>query len=150
MEQVKKCVDAGAEIVRITVQGKREAAACMEIREALFKDKCAPAASHVCATPPDIVCEHDEPERFLHFTVTQCLMAGSLHTEGEDRISVETASSVVMLRLAIWSVSCPDRLTAHLPQLQLMRCSCLCLAALARGESVLPAQQHLTSSCCST
>ena len=39
MEQVKKCVDAGAEIVRITVQGKREAAACMDIREALFKDK---------------------------------------------------------------------------------------------------------------
>ena len=41
VEQVKKCVDAGAEIVRITVQGKREAAACMDIREALFKDKCA-------------------------------------------------------------------------------------------------------------
>ena len=39
VEQVKKCVDAGAEIVRITVQGKREAAACMDIREALFKDK---------------------------------------------------------------------------------------------------------------
>ena len=39
MEQVKKCVDAGAEIVRITVQGKREATACMDIREALFKDK---------------------------------------------------------------------------------------------------------------
>ena len=43
MEQVKKCVDAGAEIVRITVQGKREAAACMDIREALFKDKCIAA-----------------------------------------------------------------------------------------------------------
>ena len=39
VEQVKRCVDAGAEIVRITVQGKREAAACMDIREALFKDK---------------------------------------------------------------------------------------------------------------
>ena len=39
VEQVKKCVDAGAEIVRITVQGKKEAAACMEIREALFKDR---------------------------------------------------------------------------------------------------------------
>ncbi|CAK0779583.1 hypothetical protein CVIRNUC_004810 [Coccomyxa viridis] len=38
VEQVKRCVDAGAEIVRITVQGKREAAACMDIREALFKD----------------------------------------------------------------------------------------------------------------
>ena len=40
VDQVKKCVDAGAEIVRITVQGKREAAACMNIREALFKDRC--------------------------------------------------------------------------------------------------------------
>lgn len=40
MEQVKRCVDAGAEIVRITVQGKKEAAACMDIREALFKDGC--------------------------------------------------------------------------------------------------------------
>ena len=39
VEQVKKCVDAGAEIVRITVQGKQEAKACMDIREALFKDK---------------------------------------------------------------------------------------------------------------
>ncbi|CAL8469861.1 g9403 [Coccomyxa elongata] len=38
VEQVKRCVDAGAEIVRITVQGKKEAAACMDIREALFKD----------------------------------------------------------------------------------------------------------------
>lgn len=49
VEQVKKCVDAGAEIVRITVQGKQEAKACMDIREALFKDKyvtdphCSPA-----------------------------------------------------------------------------------------------------------
>ena len=40
MEQVKRCVDAGAEIVRITVQGKREAEACKAIREALFKDRC--------------------------------------------------------------------------------------------------------------
>ena len=42
VEQVKRCVDAGAEIVRITVQGKKEAAACMDIREALFKDGWAP------------------------------------------------------------------------------------------------------------
>lgn len=42
VEQVKRCVDSGAEIVRITVQGKKEAAACMDIREALFKDGCAP------------------------------------------------------------------------------------------------------------
>ena len=41
VEQVKRCVDAGAEIVRITVQGKKEAAACMAIREALFRDRCA-------------------------------------------------------------------------------------------------------------
>jgi len=39
VEQVKRCVDAGAELVRITVQGKKEAQACMEIREALFKDR---------------------------------------------------------------------------------------------------------------
>jgi (E)-4-hydroxy-3-methylbut-2-enyl-diphosphate synthase len=36
--QVKKCADAGADMVRITVQGKREAKACMEIRQQLFKD----------------------------------------------------------------------------------------------------------------
>lgn len=40
MEQVKKCVDAGADFVRITVQGKKEADACKEIREKLFKDRC--------------------------------------------------------------------------------------------------------------
>ena len=39
--QVKKCADAGADIVRITVQGRQEAAACMKIREQLFKDRCA-------------------------------------------------------------------------------------------------------------
>jgi (E)-4-hydroxy-3-methylbut-2-enyl-diphosphate synthase len=36
--QVKRCADAGADIVRITVQGRREAEACMKIREQLFKD----------------------------------------------------------------------------------------------------------------
>lgn len=39
VEQVKRCVDAGAEIVRITVQGRKEAQACGEIREALFRDR---------------------------------------------------------------------------------------------------------------
>ncbi|KIY95488.1 hypothetical protein MNEG_12472 [Monoraphidium neglectum] len=38
VEQVKRCADAGADIVRITVQGRREAEACMKIREQLFKD----------------------------------------------------------------------------------------------------------------
>jgi (E)-4-hydroxy-3-methylbut-2-enyl-diphosphate synthase len=38
VDQVKKCADAGADIVRITVQGKKEAEACMKIREQLFKD----------------------------------------------------------------------------------------------------------------
>lgn len=37
--QVKKCADSGADIVRITVQGKKEAEACMKIREQLFKDR---------------------------------------------------------------------------------------------------------------
>jgi hypothetical protein len=36
--QVKKCADAGADIVRITVQGRKEAEACMQIREQLFKE----------------------------------------------------------------------------------------------------------------
>ena len=35
--QVMRCADAGADIVRITVQGKKEAEACMKIREELFK-----------------------------------------------------------------------------------------------------------------
>lgn len=37
---MKKCVDAGGDIVRITVQGMQEAQACREIREKLFKDRC--------------------------------------------------------------------------------------------------------------
>ena len=36
--QVKKCADSGADMVRITVQGKQEATACYKIREQLFKD----------------------------------------------------------------------------------------------------------------
>lgn len=40
--QVKKCADAGADIVRITVQGKREATACLKIRDRLFQDRWAP------------------------------------------------------------------------------------------------------------
>ena len=39
VEQVKRCADMGADIVRITVQGKQEAQACMKIREQLFKDR---------------------------------------------------------------------------------------------------------------
>ena len=39
VEQVKRCADAGADMVRITVQGKKEAEACMAIREQLFKDR---------------------------------------------------------------------------------------------------------------
>ncbi|KAL6776847.1 HDS1 [Auxenochlorella protothecoides x Auxenochlorella symbiontica] len=39
VEQVKKCADAGADIVRITVQGKREATACLKIRDRLFQDR---------------------------------------------------------------------------------------------------------------
>ena len=39
VDQVKKCADAGADMVRITVQGKREAQACHAIREQLFKDR---------------------------------------------------------------------------------------------------------------
>ena len=37
VEQVMKCADAGADLVRVTVQGGREAEACMHIREKLFK-----------------------------------------------------------------------------------------------------------------
>jgi (E)-4-hydroxy-3-methylbut-2-enyl-diphosphate synthase len=39
VDQVKRCADAGADIVRITVQGKKEAEACMKIREQLFKER---------------------------------------------------------------------------------------------------------------
>ncbi len=39
VEQVKRCADLGADIVRITVQGKQEAQACHRIREQLFKDR---------------------------------------------------------------------------------------------------------------
>ena len=33
--QIKKCADAGADMVRLTVQGKKEAEACFKIRERL-------------------------------------------------------------------------------------------------------------------
>ena len=36
--QIKKCADAGADIVRLTVQGKKEADACKAIRQRLFDD----------------------------------------------------------------------------------------------------------------
>lgn len=41
VEQVKRCADLGADIVRITVQGKQEGLACHKIREQLFKDRQA-------------------------------------------------------------------------------------------------------------
>ena len=44
--QVKKCADSGANMVRITVQGKQEATACYKIREQLFKDGCAYCLAH--------------------------------------------------------------------------------------------------------
>jgi len=37
MGQIMKCADTGFDLVRITVQGRREADACMKIREGLFK-----------------------------------------------------------------------------------------------------------------
>ncbi|GMI46590.1 hypothetical protein TrCOL_g11105 [Triparma columacea] len=37
VDQVMRCADTGFDLVRITVQGKREANAAMKIREALFK-----------------------------------------------------------------------------------------------------------------
>ncbi|CAM9322521.1 unnamed protein product, partial [Phaeothamnion confervicola] len=37
VDQVMRCADAGADLVRITVQGRKEAEACMLIREQLFK-----------------------------------------------------------------------------------------------------------------
>lgn len=37
VEQVIRCADKGFDLVRVTVQGRREANACMEIREKLFK-----------------------------------------------------------------------------------------------------------------
>jgi (E)-4-hydroxy-3-methylbut-2-enyl-diphosphate synthase len=37
VEQIKKCADAGADMVRLTVQGKSEAEACFKIRERLFQ-----------------------------------------------------------------------------------------------------------------
>ena len=36
--QIKKCADAGADLVRLTVQGKKEADACAAIRQRLFDD----------------------------------------------------------------------------------------------------------------
>eukprot|EP00636_Phaeomonas_parva_P008172 CAMPEP_0118853360 /NCGR_PEP_ID=MMETSP1163-20130328/1976_1 /TAXON_ID=124430 /ORGANISM="Phaeomonas parva, Strain CCMP2877" /LENGTH=735 /DNA_ID=CAMNT_0006785903 /DNA_START=126 /DNA_END=2333 /DNA_ORIENTATION=+ len=37
VDQVMRCKDLGADLVRLTVQGKKEAEACMHIRETLFK-----------------------------------------------------------------------------------------------------------------
>ena len=38
VDQVMRCADAGSDMVRITVQGRREAEACMKIREKLFQN----------------------------------------------------------------------------------------------------------------
>jgi hypothetical protein len=35
--EVKRCADAGADLVRLTVQGKKEAEACFKIRERLYQ-----------------------------------------------------------------------------------------------------------------
>jgi 4-hydroxy-3-methylbut-2-en-1-yl diphosphate synthase IspG/GcpE len=40
VEEVMRCADAGADMVRITVQGMKEADACHDIREELFKLRC--------------------------------------------------------------------------------------------------------------
>jgi (E)-4-hydroxy-3-methylbut-2-enyl-diphosphate synthase len=37
VEQVMRCADKGFDLVRVTVQGKREANACMSIRDKLFQ-----------------------------------------------------------------------------------------------------------------
>ena len=37
VDQVMRCSDEGFDLVRVTVQGRREASACMQIREKLFK-----------------------------------------------------------------------------------------------------------------
>lgn len=37
VDQIKKCADAGADLVRVTVQGKKEAEACYKIRERLWQ-----------------------------------------------------------------------------------------------------------------
>lgn len=37
VDQVMRCADLGADLVRLTVQGKREAEACMKIRDTLFQ-----------------------------------------------------------------------------------------------------------------
>lgn len=54
--QVKKCADAGADIVRITVQGKKEAEACMKIREQLFKDRCVQQGRAILTSTHRIRC----------------------------------------------------------------------------------------------
>lgn len=45
--EVKRCADAGADIVRLTVQGKKEAEACFKIRERLYQVRNA--RMHACA-----------------------------------------------------------------------------------------------------
>jgi (E)-4-hydroxy-3-methylbut-2-enyl-diphosphate synthase len=51
VEQVKRCADAGADIVRLTVQGKREAESCFKIRERLFQVRNArPSATRLPST----------------------------------------------------------------------------------------------------
>lgn len=54
--QVKKCADSGADMVRITVQGKQEATACYKIREQLFKDGYAFASAFYFCFLPFLMC----------------------------------------------------------------------------------------------
>lgn len=54
VEEVMRCADAGADMVRITVQGMKEADACHDIREELFKLRCViiPFPSVSCGLSP--------------------------------------------------------------------------------------------------
>lgn len=53
VDQIIKLQDAGCEIVRVTVQGKKEAEACGEIKNILIQKKCdIPLVADIHFYPP--------------------------------------------------------------------------------------------------
>jgi 4-hydroxy-3-methylbut-2-en-1-yl diphosphate synthase IspG/GcpE len=72
VEQVKKCADAGANLVRLTVQGKKEAEACFKIRERLFQ---------VCLLQPALTGVSSTSQQCVH-----SLLGGSMQISQHQRV----------------------------------------------------------------
>merc|ERR1719163_116829 len=56
IDQVMRCADAGADLVRLTVQGQREADAASKIKEGLLRRVTRPRSLQTCTLRPRLRC----------------------------------------------------------------------------------------------